>query len=789
MPDYGKIIAYRSASGFGVRLDAGTAAVGSVVTPYYDSLLVKVTSWAKDVEECRCRMDRALREFRIRGVKTNLVFLETLINHKSLINFNYNTRFIDTEKSLHSYKLKKDRASKILNFLGNIIVNGNKEIFNRPAPDKLIKPFVPSSDFLINKSDYASLLEKEGPIKFTQWIKKQNQLFITDTTMRDAHQSLLATRMRSDDIVNIAEYYSTNLSQFFSIECWGGATFDVSMRFLKEDPWQRLADIKSKAPNILTQMLFRGSNAVGYKNYPDNVVKFFIQEAVQAGIDVFRIFDSLNWSENMQVAIEEVCKHEKLCEGAICYTNDLSDPDEKKYTLKYYLDIAKKLEKMGAHIIAIKDMAGLCKPEAANILIKGLKETTDLPIHFHTHDTSGTSAASILSAAKAGVDIIDLAMDSMSGLTSQPAMGSIINALNSTKRKTTLNENNIRTASLYWEEVRQNYRAFESDFKGGSSDVYLHQMPGGQFTNLKEQARSLGISLNRWGLVAKIYADVNKMFGDIIKVTPSSKVVGDMTLFMITNDLSVDEVLDPKKEITFPQSVVEFFRGDLGIPYGGFPKELQKKVLKDIKPIFVRPGSIMPDVNLEKEKKELMQKINRNVTSRDLASYLMYPSVFLDFEKHQNKYGNLSVLSTPSFFYGPKLDQEFSLRIEKGKSLILRYLTKSNTNKEGKCSVFFELNGQPRTIVVDDEQVIGAIQTRKKADSGNIKEIGSPLPGQISQIQIKSGDNIIKGDKLFVIEAMKMETVVYAERSSVVKSVELNVGDNVETKDLLITFK
>ena len=607
--------------------------------------------------------------------------------------------------------------------------------------------------------------------------------------MRDAHQSLIATRMRSDDIVNIAEYYSTNLSQLFSIECWGGATFDVAMRFLKEDPWQRLSDIKSKAPNILTQMLLRGSNAVGYKNYPDNVVKFFIQEAVQAGIDVFRIFDSLNWSENMQVAIEEVCKHEKLCEGAICYTNDLTNPNEKKYTLQYYLDLAKQLEKMGVHIIAIKDMAGLCKPEAAAMLVKGLKETVDLPIHFHTHDTSGVSAASIISASKAGVDIVDLAMDSMSGLTSQPAMGSIVNALKRTSRKINLNENSIRSASLYWEEVRQNYTAFESEFKGGSSDVYLHQMPGGQFTNLKEQARTLGISTNKWGLVAKAYADVNKMFGDIIKVTPSSKVVGDMALFMITNDLTVDEVLDPKKELSFPQSVIEFFKGDLGIPYGGFPKELQKKVLKDIKPISVRPGSILPDTDLEQERKKLKDSIKRDVSNQDLASYLMYPGVFLDFAKCQNKFGNLSVLSTPSFFYGPKLNQEFSLQIEKGKSLILRYLTKGETNKNGKCSVFFELNGQPRVIEVNDEKATDLVHVRKKANINNTNEVGSPLPGQVSQIRIKVGDKIFKGDILIVIEAMKMETVIYAEQSGIVKSVEVVIGDNVEIKDLLVTIE
>ena len=506
MPDYGKIIAYRSAAGFGIRLDAGTAAVGSVVTPYYDSLLVKVTSWAKNLEDCRSKMDRALREFRVRGVKTNIVFLESLINNPSFIDGSYSTDFIDRNKSIFSYSIKKDRASKLINFLGNVIVNKNQEVANRSLPKRIVEPSIPTFISDIKLNDYVSKLNKLGPEEFSHWIKSQDKLLITDTTMRDAHQSLLATRMRSYDILNIVEFYSKNLSKLFSIECWGGATFDVAMRFLKEDPWQRLSDIKSKAPNILTQMLFRGSNAVGYKNYPDNIVKFFIKESAKAGVDVFRVFDALNLCENMEVAIDEVCKQGKLCEGAICYTNDLSDPDEKKYTLNYYIEIAKKLKNMGVHIIAIKDMAGLCKPDAAHILVSELKNKIDLPIHFHTHDTSGTSGASILSAVKAGVDIVDLAMDSMSGLTSQPTMGSIVNSLKLTKYNTEIEEESIRSVSLYWEEVRQNYEAFESNYKGNSSEVYFHQIPGGQFTNLKEQAYSLGIGTSKWSKVSKMYS-------------------------------------------------------------------------------------------------------------------------------------------------------------------------------------------------------------------------------------------------------------------------------------------
>ena len=789
MPDYGKIIAYRSAAGFGIRLDAGTAAVGSVVTPYYDSLLVKVTSWAKNLEDCRSKMDRALREFRVRGVKTNIVFLESLINNPSFIDGSYSTDFIDRNKSIFSYSIKKDRASKLINFLGNVIVNKNQEVANRSLPKRIVEPSIPTFISDIKLNDYVSKLNKLGPEEFSHWIKSQDKLLITDTTMRDAHQSLLATRMRSYDILNIVEFYSKNLSKLFSIECWGGATFDVAMRFLKEDPWQRLSDIKSKAPNILTQMLFRGSNAVGYKNYPDNIVKFFIKESAKAGVDVFRVFDALNLCENMEVAIDEVCKQGKLCEGAICYTNDLSDPDEKKYTLNYYIEIAKKLKNMGVHIIAIKDMAGLCKPDAAHILVSELKNKIDLPIHFHTHDTSGTSGASILSAVKAGVDIVDLAMDSMSGLTSQPTMGSIVNSLKLTKYNTEIEEESIRSVSLYWEEVRQNYEAFESNYKGNSSEVYFHQIPGGQFTNLKEQAYSLGIGTSKWSKVSKMYSEVNKMFGDIIKVTPTSKIVGDMALFMIANDFSVDDILSEKKEISFPQSVIEFFKGELGTPYQGFPKKLQKKILKDIKPLSVRPGSVLPDVDLEKSKDNLINKIGRKVNNQELASYLMYPKVFLEFIENQTKHGDLSILSTPLFFYGPEVDKEYSLAIDKGKSLILRYLTTSDINKEGKRTVFFELNGQPRSIDLFDNNANYYVKKRKKVSGSNINKIGSPLPGQITQIVVKPKDKVLKGDKLIVIEAMKMETIVYSEKSGTVSNLEVKIGDTVETKDLLLEIE
>ena len=789
MPDYGKIMTYRSASGFGVRLDGATAASGSIITPYYDSLLVKVTTWAQSTDDCIRRMDRALREFRIRGVKTNLVFLESLINNNDFKSGNYNTNFVDTNKELYNFRPKKDRASKIISYLGNIIVNGHPDIIGRENNLNLTDPVIPDFELNTNYNNYVDELKRLGPKKFSEKIRNTKHTLITDTTMRDAHQSLLATRMRTDDLVNIAEFYSNNLSDLFSIECWGGATFDTSMRFLKEDPWDRLSKLNQKAPNILKQMLLRGSNAVGYKNYPDNVVKFFVKHAAQAGIDVFRIFDSLNLIDNMKVSIEEVCAQNKICEGTICYTNDVTNPEEKKYNLKYYINLAKELEKAGSHIIAIKDMAGLCKPAAIKLLIKELRNEVSLPIHFHTHDTSGTSSATVLTAIEEEIDIVDLAMDSMSGLTSQPALGSVISIMKQKNNDTKLNESKIREASLYWEQVRNNYKAFETDFKGGSSDVYHHQMPGGQFTNLKEQARSLGITTDKWGLVSNMYAEVNKMFGDIIKVTPSSKIVGDMALYMITNDLTPEDILDPKKEISFPLSVVEFFKGEIGTPLGGFPKGLQEKILGSEKPLTKRPGSVLQSVDLESEKTKLETKYEEKITDQQLASYLMYPKVFEDFTEHRKVFSDTSILSTELFFYGPLPDKEYSLPIDKGKNLIVRYLAKGEPNATGTSSVFFELNGQPRTIEIINKEFSKNVTIKAKAEDGNLSQVGSPLPGQVAKIFVSEGEKIIKGDRVLVIEAMKMETTIAAEKSGTIKKLHVGSGDNVETKDLLIEIQ
>src|SRR5690554_6652814 len=649
IPDYGRITAYRGATGFGVRLDGGTAYSGAVITRYYDPLLEKVTCWAPSAEEAIARMHRALREFRIRGVATNLAFLENIITHPDFVENRYTTRFIDTTPELFNFKPRKDRATKLLTYIADVTVNGHPEVRDRPwPPAEAAAPVVPDFAPLSVVEGSRQILDRDGPAALAQWMKSQQRVLFTDTTMRDAHQSLLATRMRSFDMDRIAGAYSRGLPNLFSLECWGGATFDVSMRFLNEDPWERLTKIREGAPNILTQMLLRGANGVGYTNYPDNVVQFFVKKAAEGDIDIFRVFDCLNWVENMRVSMDAVIESGKVCEGVVCYTGDMLDPDRAKYDLKYYVALARELEAAGAHVLGIKDMAGLMKPAAAKKLVATLKEEIGLPIHFHTHDTSGASAATVLAACEAGVDAVDAAMDAFSGTTSQPTLGSLVAALEGTGRDSGLDGKAIREISFYWEAVRTQYRAFESDLKGGASEVYLHEMPGGQFTNLKEQARSLGLE-TRWHEVAQTYADVNQMFGDIVKVTPSSKVVGDMALAMVSAGITRADVENPAKDIAFPDSVVGFFAGDLGQPPGGFPQALQKKVLKGKTALTERPGSYLQDVDLEAERKKIAEEVGHPVDDYRLASYLMYPKVYSDFEKTQDRYGPTEVLPTPVY--------------------------------------------------------------------------------------------------------------------------------------------
>jgi pyruvate carboxylase len=789
VPDYGTITAYRSPAGFGIRLDAGTAYAGAIITRYYDSLLVKVTAWSPTPEETIARMHRALWEFRIRGVVTNLRFLDQLITHPRFVNAEYTTKFIDETPELFLIPRKRDRATRLLNFLGDVIVNGNPEVKGRAKPRHAVFPRTPRVALQPPPDGTKHLLDSLGPEKFSAWMLAQKRVLLTETSMRDAHQSLLATRMRSHDMTAIAPYYASLLPQLFSVECWGGATFDVAMRFLKEDPWARLAAFREAMPNLLLQMLLRSANAVGYTNYPDNVVRYFVEQAAKGGIDVFRIFDCLNWVGNMRVAIESVLGTGRLCEAALCYTGNLSNPRQTKYDLAYYLKLAAELKAMGAHVIGIKDMAGLCQPRAAATLVKALKEEIGLPVHFHTHDTSGIAAASVLAAIDAGADAVDGAIDALSGLTSQPNLGSIVEALRYGERDSGLDPENLRLISGYWEQVRHGYIAFESDIRAGASEVYVHGMPGGQYTNLREQARSLGIDDHRWPEVAHAYAQVNDMLGDIVKVTPTSKVVGDMAIMMVTSGLTREAVLDPGVEIAFPESLVQLMRGDLGQPYGGFPEGFQRKVLQGRAPLTRRPGELLASTDLQSARNGVDGKVGRKITDADLASYLMYPKVFLDYAADRATFGDLSTLPTSVFFYGMESGQEISVDLERGKTLIVRYVTTSDPHDDGTRSVFFELNGQPRSVRIADRSQVAKRPPPRKAESGNTGHVGAPMPGTIGTLVVHVGQKLARGDALLTLEAMKMETTVRAEREGVVKEVLVKPGQQIDTKDLLLVIE
>ena len=786
IPDYGRITAYRAATGFGIRLDGGTAYSGAVLTRYYDPLLEKVTAWAPTPEEGMARMNRALREFRIRGVATNLTFLEAIINHPSFRDNSYTTRFIDSTPELFAQVKRQDRATKLLNYLADVTVNGHPEARGRAKPKaEAAPPTVPHLEKVIADGT-KQMFDTLGPEKFSAWIRAQKGTLVTDTTMRDGHQSLLATRVRTYDIAAIAGTYARALPQLLSLECWGGATFDVAMRFLTEDPWERLALVRKAAPNLLLQMLLRGANGVGYTNYPDNVVQHFVKQAAAGGIDLFRVFDCLNWVENMRVAMDAVRAEGKLCEAAICYTGDISDPARVKYSLNYYVDLAKELERAGAHILAVKDMAGLLRPGAARVLFKALRGVTDLPLHFHTHDTSGLSAATVLAAIDSGVDAVDAAMDSLSGTTSQPCLGSIVEALKGTERETGLDSAWIRRISCYWEAVRNQYAAFESDLKGPASEVYLHEMPGGQFTNLKEQARSIGLEA-RWHEVAQAYHDANLMFGDIVKVTPSSKVVGDMALMMVSQDLTVADVESPARDIAFPDSVISMLRGDLGQSPGGWPEKLQKKALKSGKPVTARPGALIEAADLKKSRNEIEDRLCRKLSEQEFASWLMYPKVFSDFAAAQDVYGPVSALPTPVYFYGMKVEDEIFVDIEKGKTLVIRCLAIGDINEEGLVTIFFEVNGQPRRVKMPDKSHSASSgKARRKAEPGNNAHIGAPMPGIISTLAVTAAQPVKAGDVLLSIEAMKMETMLHAERDGTVSEVLVRVGDQIDARDLIL---
>ena len=789
IPDYGRIQIYRSAAGHGIRLDAGTAYSGAVITRYYDSLLTKVTAWAPTPEMAIARMDRALREFRIRGVSTNIAFVENLLKHPTFLNNTYTTKFIDTTPELFQFKKRRDRATKILTYIADITVNGHPETAGRPKPAADLKPARPPVSMLEDwRPGTRQLLDEKGPKAVADWMLAQKRLLITDTTMRDGHQSLLATRMRSIDMIRAAPAYAMHMPDLFSVECWGGATFDVAYRFLQECPWQRLRDIRAQMPNIMTQMLLRASNAVGYTNYPDNVVQEFVRQAAVSGVDVFRVFDSLNWVENMRVAMDAVIAADKVCEAAICYTGDLLDPARSKYDLKYYVSMARELEAAGAHVLGLKDMAGLLKPAAASVLVRALKEELTIPVHFHTHDTSGAAIATIMAAATAGVDAVDGAMDALSGNTSQPTLGSIVEALRHTERDTGLDIAAIREISNYWEAVRGFYAAFESGMQAPASEVYLHEMPGGQFTNLKAQARSLGLE-ERWHEVAQAYADANMMFGDIVKVTPSSKVVGDMALMMVSQGLTRTQVEDPDIEVAFPDSVVDMMKGNLGQPPGGWPEAIQRKVLKGEVPLTDRPGRHMAPVDLEAVRAELEKKLDgRKVDDEDLNGYLMYPKVFLDYMGRNRTYGPVRTLPTRTFFYGMQPGEEIAVEIDPGKTLEIRLQTVGETHEDGDVRVFFELNGQPRTIRVPNRKAQATASRRPKAEAGNPAHVGAPMPGVVASVAVVAGKPVKAGDLLLTIEAMKMETGIHADHDGEVKAVHVAPGAQIDAKDLLVEF-
>jgi pyruvate carboxylase len=786
MPDYGRMAAYRSASGMGIRLDAGTAFSGAVVTPYYDSLLVKVTAWGMRFVDAARRMERCLQEFRVRGVKTNIPFLINLVQNPTFLEGRCTTRFIDETPELFQLVRRRDRATRLLTYLAETIVNGNPLVKKRPAQVRYEPAPLPTIDLATPPPEGTrDRLKKLGAEKFSHWINSHKPLLLTDTTFRDAHQSLLATRMRTYDMLRVADAYARLVPQLFSIEMWGGATFDTSFRFLKESPWQRLVELRERIPNVLFQMLLRASNAVGYTNYPDNVVRLFVKEAAEAGIDVFRIFDSLNWIPNMRVSIEAVRETGALAEASICYTGDILDPNRSKYDLKYYVELAKELEKLGAHILAIKDMAGLCKPYAAELLVKTLKKEIGIPIHFHTHDISGGQVASVLKAAEVGLDIADGAMAPLSGLTSQPNLNGMVEALRFNKRQTEINSENLLPLARYWAAVRQFYAPFESSVKSSDAELYLHEMPGGQSTNLFQQAQALGLG-HRWTEVVRTYADVNALFGDIVKVTPSSKAVGDMALFLVANNLAAEDVLDPKRQLAYPESVVDLIAGRMGQPPGGFPPKVRKAILGDVKPVKGRPGASLPPADIAETTTKVEKLIGRTPSDQDIASYLLYSRVFQDFVEHRRSYGDVSVLPTPVFLYGQEPGHEFSVELEPGKTLIIRFLTVGDAHPDGKRTVFFELNGLPREVTVVDRSLEVEEAARPKAVPGDLKQVAAPMPGMVVTVAVQAGDAVTKGQKLLTMEAMKMETTLYAEQAGKVARLFVQPGTQIDTGDLVI---
>ena len=785
-PDYGTLIAYRSAGGFGIRLDAGSAYQGSVISPFFDSLLVKVTAWGRTQQGAAERLRRALTEFRVRGVKTNIGFLINLLENDTFKDGKATVSFIKDHPKLLVEPRFRDRGTKTLKYLAKVIVNGNQDVKYIDPNKRFREPIVPSFNPLEKIPDGTKQkLDKLGPEKFAAWLKKEKKIHYTDTTFRDAHQSLLATRVRSLDMMNVAEsYVRKHGTDLFSMEVWGGATFDVALRFLKECPWKRLEMLRKAMPNVLLQMLLRGSNGVGYKAYPDNLIEQFIETSAETGIDVFRIFDSLNWVKGMATSIKAVRKRtNSIAEACICYTDDVMNPKNKKFDLKYYITLAKQLENAGAHIIGIKDMAGLLKPDAATLLIKALKSETNLPLHLHTHDTSSIQSATYLRAVEAGVDVVDVALSSMSGLTSQPNFNSVVAMLENSKRANPIDLSSLNEFSNYWEATRDYYYPFETELKAGTAEVYSHEIPGGQYSNLRPQARGLGLE-DQFETIKENYRIVNELLGGIVKVTPSSKVVGDMAMFMTANGLTKDDILNNGGLLSFPDSIKNLMRGDLGQIKGGFPKKLQALILKDEKPYKNKPNAHLKPIDFDKEFKSFKRKFGRFVHFKDFLSYQLYPTVFANYQKHFEEFGTVRTIPTPAFFYGLKPNEEILIEIDKGKRILVQFMNMSEPDEAGMRIVLFKLNGQTRSIVLKDESVISLIAAHKKVE--NDEDIGASLQGNLSKILVKKGDMVQANTPLFIVEAMKMESTITSPRAGKVTAVYLTEKTIVEADDAIV---
>ncbi|MBD2751687.1 pyruvate carboxylase [Spirosoma validum] len=784
-PDFGTITAYRNAAGFGIRLDEGSSYAGMKISPYFDSMIVKVSARGRTLKGACQRLMRALVEFRIRGVKTNIGFLENVIRNPIFQRGEARVSFIETHPELFNFRKPQDRSTRVLNYLADVIVNGNPEVKKKDDSKIFRTPVVPKFDiYSAYPFGNRDRLKELGREKFGQWVLDQKCVLYTDTTFRDGHQSLLATRVRTQDLQKVAEGFAKNHPELFSMEVWGGATFDVAMRFLYESPWQRLAALREAMPNMLLQMLFRGSNAVGYSAYPDNLIEKFVEKSWETGIDVFRIFDSLNWVEAMKVSIKAVRERtDALCEAAICYTGDVLSPNQHKYTLQYYLDMARQLEDEGAHLLAIKDMAGLLKPLSAEVLVRELKKAVSIPVHLHTHDTAGIQAATYLKAIDSGVDIIDCALGALSGLTSQPNFNSVVAMMEGHERECAMNLPSLNAYSNYWEDVREYYYPFESGMKAGSAEVYENEIPGGQYSNLKPQAIATGLG-DKFETLKKNYSVANQLFGDIVKVTPSSKVVGDMAIFMTANNLTADDVLTRGESLSFPESVKELMKGILGQPVGGFPEDIQQVVLKGEEPITGRPNEHLKPIDFDADFTAFQEKYPLSDGFVDYLSYQMYPKVYDEYYKANEQYGNVSIIPTPAFFYGLKENEEILINIEEGKNILVRLLFKSEADEFGMRTITFELNGQSRQVRVRDKA--SKVEKAMNAKVGKAGDVGAPLQGRLTRILVKEGDVVKKNQPLFVIEAMKMESIVAAPKEGKIAQTILKEGSLVEQDDWVI---